>query len=132
MVALADQGNSDLQMQTFAYKMYGVYPQLVPYSNVKVKMQLNVSGNSSPETTAIVKSLQHSNITWVEDADANTLQASITFGNATDSKWASIEVKNADGKIMVPQITITYETALDAKMVLPLSLFGIGIYNPIS
>src|SRR6476646_3717139 len=51
------------------YSYYTEYPQLIPFSGLKMKMKLNVSGVSDEMTDQIRSELEDCNIRWINTPD---------------------------------------------------------------
>lgn len=109
---------------SWMYKMYAEYPQLVPYTGMQMPMQLFVNG----EGGEMIDRLKSCNIKWVEDNTAP--KAFITISKSEDSYQVKYSVTTANGKKVVPENT--FATNIDGKgaesagVGLAYKLFNIG------
>ena len=75
---------------------YMNFPQLVPYSDLKMKFNLEVMNSSlTPEQEDIIEELKDCNIEWVEnDLNWPTLKVNLTTTNKNNSVDYQVEVAN--------------------------------------
>ncbi len=105
------------------YQLYLVYPQLIPYSGLKMNMRLNVSGMEDPQ---VVKRLKGCNINWVTNNDIPAVQVYITFTQNGDKKNIGYQVLDATGNIVIPRQGFLWKDADAAGSELAYRLFNIG------
>jgi hypothetical protein len=103
------------------YLMYSYYPQLVPYSGMRISMRVLANGNVDK---ALQDRLRECNIDWTTDENAPLVQ--LHFSAAGDKKKVDLSVTTASGRqIVVPQ-SFTYKDPLKGAVQLAYRLFDIG------
>lgn len=104
---------------------YNNFPQLVPYSELKMKFNLKISNrNLTPEQEDIIEALKHCNIDWVEnDTNWPTLKVNITKKDKKQVITYQVEVEN-ETKF---EGTIDSKTAQDAGQLIAFRAFGINL-----
>jgi hypothetical protein len=100
------------------------YPQLAPFSGIRIKMKLNVSGIDDKITKDVISDLKDCNIEFVNEADNNTVVADIDFEKRSDKYEATINVQSVSGKNIVSNGKMIFRNADDAGPELALRLFG--------
>ncbi len=103
------------------YKMYQFYPQLIPYTGLKMNMRLNVSG--APE--GFEDELKKMNVNW----NSNTSQApqvTVRFIGSGDKRKIEYSVLDASGKEVVKNQSFTYKNSELSAKELGYRLFNIG------
>lgn len=103
------------------YRLYQYYPQLVPYSGLKMNMSMNVSGNINNE---FVSRLRAMNINWTNNTNISAPQAYIIFSGTGDRKRINYYVLDESGRYMVKQQSMPYHNEADA-VTLAYRLFNI-------
>lgn len=104
---------------------FSEYPQLVPFSGLRVRMKLNTTGISDGTTKRIVSELKDCNVNWVDDG-AYVGTASINFQKKKDKYEIYYSVVNNAGKNIVPDHRILFKNAKGAGKELALRLFGVS------
>lgn len=117
----ADGQDQPTERDSWLYKLYQIYPQLIPFSGMKMPMQLQVSG--TPDE-AVMKRLQDCNIRFNE-AGA-TARAQLTFRTQGKMKLVDYSVIDGTGNYIVPRQTYSYTDVNVAAVSLAYRLFGVG------
>ena len=104
-------------------KLYGIYPQLVPFCGMKMPMQLQVLG--TPDA-AVVARLRNCNIAF----DTGTVRAQLTFSTQGKMKVVEYSVIDGAGNYIVPKQTYGYNDVNVAAVSLAYRLFGVGGVAP--
>lgn len=104
------------------YKFYMEYPQLVPFSGLKMNMMLQVNGNTDE---VFVERLKDCNINWTTDATVQAPRAFISFTNSKDKKRVTYYVLGQSGNYIVPERSFSYENSEKAGKQLAYRLFNI-------
>jgi hypothetical protein len=120
-----EEGNKQDQ-QFYANSLFETYPQLLPFSGVKLKMKLEVSGANDETTAAVVKEIKNSNINWVDDADGNTGIAYVSFTKKGESYEATINSKAGSNKPVTVNEKMLFKKTEGAGKEIALRLFGKG------
>ena len=116
----ADHTGQDKLMEENLVKLYRLYPQLLPYSECKMRFRLNVSG-SNPE---MLSALKEYNIGWNEKG-ANFPLVSLTFAGTGQKKSVTYSVTDADGKRLIPSTTLYIDKSEETVRSLAYALFKI-------
>lgn len=118
----ADKQDDPAARDKWTYKMYQSFPQLLPFTQLKLKMQLRVSGNDA----AALKRLRECNISFVTTAGADIPCAEISFIQKGTKKLVVYTVKDASGKVIVPSQQLVYKDPESTGVTLAYRLFNIG------
>jgi len=105
-------------------KMYREYPQLIPYTGLKMNMQLNVNGDGG----AVIKRLKDCNINWVAGTQAPRAFVTVTKNGKTGQ--VKYYVLDGQGNYLVPETSFGFENTeaaeANAGLNLAYRLFNIG------
>jgi hypothetical protein len=118
-----EDGNKQDQ-QFYANSLYETYPQLVPFTGVKMKMKLNVSGTDDEAIGKVVKEIKNSNINWTDEADGNTGIASVSFSKKGDKYEAIINAKAGNNKPVAVNEKMLFKETEGAGKEIALRMFG--------
>ena len=125
---LARQYNNDGdkdKYNTMASYYFTEYPQLIPFSELKIKMRLNVSGVSDEVTKKIINELKDCNVNWVEGGDY-IAAANINFEKKKNKYEVYYSVQNNAGKTIVPNHRLLIKDPKGSGKELALRLFGVN------
>jgi hypothetical protein len=128
-----DPTNDNNNFSNYRNYYFDEYPQLVPFSGIRIKMKLNISGVDDAVTKDVVDDLKDCNIDFVNEADNNTVVANIDFEKRSDKYEASINVQSASGKNIVNEGKMVFKNADGAGAEIALRLFGKGgamVFDP--
>ncbi|MBA3827764.1 MAG: hypothetical protein H0X33_02400 [Taibaiella sp.] len=109
------------------YRVYLLYPQLLPYSGMAVNMGLHIIGQADPLVTTRLKAC---NINWVTNTAIPAPQVYITFRHSGAEKFIDYYVLDRSGGYVVPRQSLSYRNATDAGVNLAFALFNIGGSSP--
>ncbi|HEY9178019.1 MAG TPA: hypothetical protein VIN07_10025, partial [Flavipsychrobacter sp.] len=98
----ADERDDRAAYAQWMYKMYTEFPQLVPYTGLRMPMQLHVTG----EGGAVVSRLKDCNINWVNDPSAPQVYVSV-LRNGKNSR-VTYSVRTATN-IIVPETSFGFD-----------------------
>ncbi len=101
--------------------MYTFYPQLVPFSGMRLNMGLVVSGNADQQ---LLDRLKECNIDWTATGGAPLAQ--LNFSGSGDKKRVDFHVSGITGKEIVSQQALLYKDSEKAAVELAYRLFNIG------
>lgn len=118
------EGEKDNYNKMISY-YFSEYPQLMPFSGIKIKMKLNITGSSDEVTKKIKNELQDCNVSWVDDGDY-VATANINFGKKKDKYEVYYSVQNTTGKTIVPSHRILFKYPKGVGKELALRLFGVS------
>ena len=103
------------------YRLYGLYPQLIPFSGLKMNMNLHVSGTVDKE---VVERLKDCNINW---GPGNTSpEAYIIFSTQGKLRRMEYYVLDKSGRYIVPRQSCTYKDATQSGIDMAYRLFNVG------
>jgi hypothetical protein len=100
------------------------YPQLIPFSGIKMQMRLLASGINDDNTKKIINELHDVNIDWTSDSNAPT--ASIYFEKKGDRYQATIHVKSANNITVVNNAKLVFGSPKNVAKELALRIFNKG------
>jgi hypothetical protein len=117
---------NDYNTTFFRNVLFEEYPQLIPFSDLKIKMRLTVSGLDDAVTKEVISNLKDCNIDWTSDPDNNIPEAIISFDKKGKSYQATINVKTAKGKTIVSNQYLIFKKPVNVGKELALRLFAKG------
>jgi hypothetical protein len=123
--AYSYDGEKD-KYQDMVYNFFEEYPQLVPFSGFKMKINLSASPVDNATEKKVISELKNCNVNWTDEPGNYTLNASIRFGTYKNKYEADYSLTDADGKIIVPLQKIYFKNADGVGKELALRLFGVG------
>lgn len=104
--------------------LYECYPQLLPFSGLQSKVKLNITGTTTEITDAVIEDFKKTNVDWVNDADGNTLVATLDFEQSGEKYIAKLVVKSGTNKTIVNGEKLIFKTAKGVGKELALRMFG--------
>ncbi len=116
----------------FRNQLFIGYPQLVPFSGLKMEMQLNTSGVDDAATRSVISELKGCNIKWVTEAQGGNPTAYITFDKRGDKYEALISV-TVSGRPVISDQRLIFKQSDGVGKEIALRLFGKGgalVYDP--
>lgn len=120
-----ENGNT-ADYEFYSNALYEQYPQLVPFTGLEVKMKLSVSGIEDDNTQKIIKQLKQCNIKWVNDADASTPIANVSFSKRSDKYEVIINTRSGRNKPVVTNEKFVFKSTDGVGKEVALRLFGKG------
>ena len=117
-----EDGDNDKRNNMMAY-YYHVYPQLIPFSGLKVKMKLVTSGLDDKATSKVLGDLDDCNINWVSDPSA--MVVAVHFEKKKDKYEVTYSVKNSS-TALIPENRILFKDAKGVGGELAMRLFGVS------
>lgn len=116
----ASEKDDKSEQQQSAYEMYRHFPQLLPFSETKIKMKLVVLG---PGDDKVLKSLKGCNIDWVGEKGDNVPEVTLKFSAQGAKKTVTYYVTGRGGAELVPRESYTYSQPAEAGITLAYRLF---------
>ncbi|HRP90644.1 MAG TPA: hypothetical protein PKX92_11465 [Edaphocola sp.] len=117
----ADELDEKEYYQFYQSQMYRYFPQLMPYTEFKPQMQLNINGSNK----ALEKKLKKFNIDWV-NANHYAPKTSIIFTTENNKTIILYSVRDYQGNVTIPDTKIVVEDEQEAVNSLAYGLFGIN------
>jgi hypothetical protein len=125
-LALANEASgTKSNFEKFRNQFYQTYPQLVPYSPVKMKFRIDAATNKVETAEQVLSDLHTFNIDFETSGD-NLPVLRLNFGTATDGKTV-VEycVESAWGKMIVKPASIVYTDPKNVAQKLAYSIFNL-------
>lgn len=110
------------EQNEWLYKLYVLYPQLVPFCGMTPNVNLHISG---PVDKGVEERLRACNINWTTDGTPAP-QAYITFTHTGNKKDITYYVTDRNGKYIVPKQSFAWQKADETGTALAYRLFKIG------
>jgi hypothetical protein len=124
LTRLYDNSGEKDKYNTMVAYYFSEYPQLIPYSGIKIKMKLNMTGVSDEVTKKVVNEMEGCNVNWADDG--YVALANINFEKKKEKYEINYSVQNTAGKTIVINQRILFKNAKGLGKELALRLFGIN------
>jgi hypothetical protein len=118
------QNESSDQKYTNLY--YNEFPQLVPFSGVKVKMNVEFTGLTDDVTEKVIDNIKDCNIDFVDGNYSEIPRARIEFEKKGNSYRAVINLVDGSGKVLASNTQVLFKEAKGVGQELALRLFAKG------
>jgi len=118
-----NEGDKDKYNSMSSY-YFSEYPQLVPFSELTIKMKLSISGVSDDVTRKVKNELEDCNVNWTDNGYIAT--ANISFEKKKEKYEVYYSVQNTAGKMIVPSHRILFKDPKGFGKELALRLFGVN------
>lgn len=109
------------------YSFYTHFPQLLPYSELKPNLRLNIIGTPDQK---VVDRLKGCNINWIADGGTLAPEVTLKFSQAGNKKTVTYYVLDRYGKEIVARESYTYSKPEEAGISLAYRLFNINNKMP--
>lgn len=109
------------------YSFYTHFPQLLPYSELKPNLRLNIIGTPDQK---VVDRLKGCNINWIADGGTLAPEVTLKFSQAGNKKTVTYYVLDRYGKEIVARESYTYSKPEEAGVSLAYRLFNINNKMP--
>lgn len=123
LLALQYEGNNE--EIGYQNKFYEEFPQLVPFSGLRMSMHINFEGEEDETIRKVQEDLRDCNIHFA-DAGENVPQATIAFYKKGKAYEALINVQSANGKTSVSNERLIFKSEKGVGHELALRLFAKG------
>ncbi len=123
----ADELDRDNERDTWLYRLYALYPQLVPFTGLKANMILHLSGDVDKQ---VEKRLRACNINWVTNARFPAPEAYVIFTGTGKKKNITYYVIDERGNYIVEKQSFAWQKAEETGKELAYRLFNIGGKEP--
>ncbi|CAN5211729.1 hypothetical protein BH09BAC2_BH09BAC2_09410 [soil metagenome] len=118
----SSSGTSQQYQETIGY-LFNEYPQLIPFSGLKIRIKLQTGGLSDDVTRKVVREIKNCDINFT---DQNyTALATLTFNKRKDKYEAVLQVTDHTEKIN-SSTKIIFKNPENASKQIALRMFGIG------
>lgn len=102
------------------------YPQLLPFSGLKIKMSFNIQGINDDITKKVVNELKDCNISRAKSIEASHAVANINFEKKKNKYELTYSVKTRNGNPIVAQSRVIFKDPSGMGKELALRLFGVS------
>lgn len=124
-LAQASKGASSAQdYHAYANTLFDVYPQLVPFSGIRMQMQLTTGGAEDANTKEVISDLKDCAIDWTNDPGAP--QVRLIFTKKGSKYEAIINVRDSQGKPIVVNERLIFKNTNGVAAEIALRMFGKG------
>ena len=123
----AKELKSHSDYDAWMYKLYQLYPQLIPYCGLKMNMALNIVGAADKK---VVDRLKDCNINWVTGLSTPAPVATISFNGQGSKKTITFSVQDRSGKYIVQKQSIDNKQPEETAIALAYRLFDVGTPIP--
>lgn len=114
---------NDRMRDEWLYKMYVLYPQLLPFTGMKPNMILHVSGDVDK---GVEERLRKCNINWVNGTGTLAPEAYVIFTGTGKKKGITYYVLDRTGNYIVEKQSFAWQKAEETGKELAYRLFNIG------
>jgi hypothetical protein len=121
-----DEDNKTRDFEFYSNVLFEEYPQLIPFSNLPIKMRLVTAGIDDDVTQKIIKELKKCNIEWADNSDANTPVAKISFNKKGEKYEVAINVNSGSNKAVVRNEKFIFKPTEGVGKEVALRLFSKG------
>ncbi len=125
LLSKANEGEG-IDNEIYRAEYFENFPQLVPFSGVRIKMRLSTSGVDDEIIKKVLSDLKDCNIEFTNISNINTPEALIQFDKKGEFYRATINVNGGSGKSIVTNGQIIFKTNEGIGKELALRLFGKG------
>jgi hypothetical protein len=126
VLAKASSNEDDSKKARYANSLLEKFPQLLPFSGIKMKMKLTVAGDSDEISKEVLEELKDCNIEWAENNETNIPEVNILFRKKGKNYQVFFNVKSGNGINIVPEGRMVFKEAEGTGKELALRLFGKG------
>ncbi|MBA2250263.1 MAG: hypothetical protein H0W12_08730 [Chitinophagaceae bacterium] len=119
-----DNDGDDQKLNTMLFYLHHDYPQLIPYSGLKMKVKLTAAGLVDDQVNIVRSELSDCNIAWVSEGGPYTLLADITFEKKKDKYEVIYSARYNSGEIAIPSQHILFKKGKGVGKELAMRLFG--------
>jgi hypothetical protein len=119
--ATVSEGN---EKQEALNKMYELFPQLIPFSEQKIKMALQVSGENKEMVEEVYKHLKKSSVEWVDVASNDIPSASIYIESKANKFTITIDTRDINNNKVIKNETIIIRNTDNIGDELVMRIFG--------
>jgi len=125
----AKEKDDNTAYNEWLYRLYCLYPQLVPFTGMQANMELHVSGTIDKDVESNLKSC---NVNWVTNSSIPAAQAYVIFTGSGNKKDITYYVLDNVGNYIVPKQSFAWHGADETGKLLAYRLFNIGGIVPVN
>jgi tetratricopeptide (TPR) repeat protein len=128
LASIAEKNDNETDAEKYKELLYESYPQLLPFSGLKFKMNLSVPVQLTDDQQKIIASLKESNIEWTEQFDSRYPTASVTFSRKKENEEVNFSITKSGGTVLQKGSFIA-DNIEEAGKLTALGLFGINKFD---
>lgn len=121
-----DKLDEDSKADGARSQLFNEYPQLIPFSGIKAKIYLSVSGVNDAIVKQVTKDLKKCNIDFVQSPGFADAQASLVFSKKGNTYQVSIYTTSSKGKIIAGNQQFIFKERGNSGYEIARRLFGCG------
>ena len=121
-----DDAGKKKDYEGYLYKFYMAFPQLLPYSDLKMEFYLDVKDNDNKIAKQVINNLKSCNVKWTSDSDKEVPRVIIRFSDGGAKNMVTYKVESAWGKTIVPLQDITYDKPDGVGIKIAYGIFRVG------
>lgn len=118
-ICAEENGQEELYRKSLS-AVYRLYPQLLPYADLKMEFRLRLSGNNDP----VLAALKEYNIDWNDNNPYSPI-VTLSFATAGKKKSVTYAVTDAEGKRMLAPVTLVIKDREEAARSIAYGLFKV-------
>jgi hypothetical protein len=118
---------NETEENDWLYRLFLLYPQLIPYTGLKMNMNLHISGDVDKD---VEKRLRDCNINWVTNSSIPAPGAYVIFNRNGAKKDITYYVIDRAGNYLVQKQSFSWQKPDEAGKDLAYRLFNIGGKEP--
>ncbi|MDR1054762.1 MAG: hypothetical protein LBL90_02825 [Prevotellaceae bacterium] len=107
-------------------KFYMAFPQLVPYSDLKMEFYLDLKDNDNKTAKTVINELKSCNISWTNNKDKEVPRVIVRFSGNGKQNMLTYKVESAWGKTIVSPQDISYDEPGGVGKKLAYGIFKVG------
>lgn len=119
----AGEQKNEAGQNQWLYRLYVLYPQLVPYTGMRMNMNLHLGGDVDKN---VEKRLRDCNIHWVNGSNVPAPDAYLIFTRNGNKKDITYYVLDKAGNYIVPKQAFAWQKPDETGTALAYRLFNIG------
>jgi hypothetical protein len=121
----AQEEKDEKALNHWTYQLFKTYPQLTPFTHLKIPIKLQVKGSNQ----TILTSLKNCNFQF-DSPNSEAPIAQVSFIKKGTKNNILYSVRDMKGKVIVPEQSFSYQSEEKAGIELAYRLCGIGGINP--
>ncbi len=130
LAQMADDRGDDRNRDELLYRMYLIYPQLIPFGELKMNFRLNAAtADGDKDFERIVRKMKKFRVNWTNDYDSPAPEAYLRFDHEGKAIKVKYYVVDRTGNIVVPMQVISIKDEDKDVPELVYRLFNCGNEN---
>jgi hypothetical protein len=126
LAVIYDKDKQTDRKESFLNTLYEQFPQLIPFSQVKAGIHLQVSGIDDAVTKKVIDELKNCNIDWVTEMNSNTPVATVNIQKKGIKYYVTINVVSGGSKRVVSNEKFLFMQPAGAGKEIAMRIFGSG------